>query len=77
VNPENVKAPFLSRSDIETKTKEIQKTYPSTIQLPVNVLAFAEFDLGLEFDFAPIRQLNQDAFLRPDLSGIWSKDRRV
>lgn len=38
--------------------------------IPVDILAFAEFDLGLEFSFAPIRQCNQDAILLPDLSGI-------
>ena len=71
MNPSKFKAPFLQKGDIETKAQAIRANYPSTRAIPVNVLAFAEFDLGLEFDFAPIQQLRQDAFLRPDLTGIW------
>jgi hypothetical protein len=71
VNPSRFKAPFISKADIEKTAEEIRKKYPSTQSVPVDVLGFAEFDLHLEFDFAPIRQLRQDAFLRPDLSGIW------
>ena len=36
----------------------------------MNVLAFAEFDLELAFDFKPIAQFGQDAFLLHDFSGI-------
>ena len=70
MNPLKFKAPILKKSDIEFKTNEIREKYPSTQIIPVNVLEFAEFELNLEFDFASIKQLGQDAFLRPDLSGI-------
>lgn len=71
MNPEKFKAPFLSKEEIEIKAKEIRGKYPSIQKIPVDVLGFAEFDLGLEFEFLPIRQNNQDAFLYPDLTGIW------
>ena len=71
MNPAKFKAPFLSKEAIEAEADRIRRKYPSTQQIPVDVLGFAEFDLGLEFDFAPIQQLKQDAFLRPDLTGIW------
>jgi IrrE N-terminal-like domain len=71
VSTKQIIAPFLTPQDIERETDKIRAKYPSTRNIPVDVLGFAEFDLELEFDFAPIQQLKQDAFLRPDLTGIW------
>jgi len=71
VNPAKFKAPFLSREQIGAVTDGLREKYPSIRKIPVDVLGFAEFDLELEFDFAPIQQLKQDAFLYPDLTGIW------
>lgn len=71
MDPSRFKAPVLSKAEIEASANDIRRRYRSTNTLPVDVLGFAEFDLGLEFDFAPIQQLRQDAFLRPDLTGIW------
>ena len=51
--------------------EQIRGNYEIARKIPVDILGFAEFDLGLEFDFAPIHQLKQDAFLYPDLTGIW------
>jgi hypothetical protein len=71
VNPAKFKAPYLSKEEIEISAAQIRGQYKSAQKIPLDVLGFAEFDLGLEFDFAPIQQLKQDAFLRPDLTGIW------
>lgn len=71
MNLAKFKAPFLSKETIEAVTVDIRVKYESTRKIPVDILGFAEFDLGLEFDFAPIQQLKQDAFLYPDLTGIW------
>lgn len=71
MNPERFVAPFLQKEEIEARIQEIGRDHPSTRKIPVDVLGFAEFDLRLQFDFAPIHQLGQDAFLRPDLTGIW------
>lgn len=71
MNPAKFKAPFLSKEEIEGIATKIRGEYKSAQKVPVDILGFAEFDLGLEFDFAPIQQLKQDAFLRPDLTGIW------
>jgi hypothetical protein len=71
VNPGRFKAPFLTSDEIERIAENIRGKYSTTQRIPVDVLGFAEFDLKLEFDFAPIQQLRQDAFLRPDLTGIW------
>ena len=71
MNPAKFKAPYLSKDDIESIAVEIRGKHKSIQTIPVDILGFAEFDLSLEFDFAPIQQLKQDAFLRPDLSGIW------
>jgi hypothetical protein len=71
VNPAKFKAPYLSKEEIEASATQIRSQYKSAQKIPIDILAFAEFDLGLEFDFAPIQQLKQDAFLRPDLTGIW------
>jgi hypothetical protein len=71
LNPAKFKAPYLPPAQIEAEAERVRKEFPSLQKLPVDVLGFAEFDLGLEFDFAPIQQLGQDAFLYPDLSGIW------
>jgi hypothetical protein len=70
VNPDKFKAPILSKSEIEERVAEVRAEYPLTQRFPIDVLGFAEFDLGLAFDFAPIQQLGQDAFLLPDLTGI-------
>jgi len=71
VNPAKFKAPFLTREAIEAIANQIRGQYKSAQKIPIDILGFAEFDLGLEFDFAPIQQLKQDAFLYPDLTGIW------
>jgi hypothetical protein len=71
LNPANIKAPFLKPDDIEAEALKVRNKYPSLAKVPIDVMGFAEFDLGLQFDFAPIRHLGQDAFLYPDLSGIW------
>lgn len=65
------KAPYWPKEAIEKEVVGIRAKYPSIQHIPIDVLAFAEFDLGLEFDFAALQQLKQEAFLRPDLSGIW------
>jgi hypothetical protein len=69
VNPAKFKAPFLSKEEIEASATQVRRQYKSAQKIPIDILGFAEFDLGLEFDFAPIQQLKQDAFLRPDLTG--------
>lgn len=71
MNPKNIKAPFLQPDDIEAEALRVRNKYPSLQKVPIDVMAFAEFDLGLEFDFASVRHLGQEAFLYPDLSGIW------
>jgi len=71
VDPSRFKAPFLSKTDIETTVGTIRREHKSIQTIPVDVIGFAEFDLGLEFELAAIQQLNQEAFLRPDLTGIW------
>jgi hypothetical protein len=70
VNPARFKAPILSKADIESEAQRIRGKYPSIQKIPVDVLGFAEFDLDLEFDYAPIQQFKLDAILRPDLAGI-------
>ena len=64
------KAPILSKRDLEEAANKIRNQHASLAKVPIDVLAFAEFDLSLEFEFAPIQHLNQDAFLRPDRTGI-------
>lgn len=76
MNPENFKAAYISKEEIEKVASEIRNKYLSTHRIPVEVLSFAEFDLNLEFEFAHIQHLGYDAFLRPDLTGIWF-DREV
>lgn len=71
MNPAKFKAPFLPKEEIEAVVIGIHSKYKSVQKLPIDILGFLEFDLGLEFDFAPIQQLKQDAFLYPDLTGIW------
>ena len=66
-----IKADFLSVADIEREVEKVREKYPSVRRIPVDVLGFAEFDLGLDFDFASIQQIGQEAFLRPDRTGIW------
>jgi hypothetical protein len=70
VDPSKFKAPFLSKEQIEAEAEALRKKYPSIQKTPVDVLGFAEFDLRLEFDYAPIQQVGLDAILRPDLKGI-------
>lgn len=64
------KAPFYRKEDIEKEASRIRHQYSSLAKVPIDVLAFAEFDLNLEFEFASIQHLNQDAFLRPNRTGI-------
>jgi hypothetical protein len=53
----------------------IRKQYKICTVTPVDIPAFAEFDLKLTFDFKPIAQFGQDAFLLRDLSGIVFDDK--
>ena len=70
MNPSKFKAPFLSKEQIEAVAEALREKYPSLKKVPVDVLGFAEFDLGLEFDYSPVQQVGLDAILRPDLKGI-------
>ena len=70
MNPKRFVAPFIDRDSIARVVEGIRKQYPVCRAVPVDVLAFAEFDLELTFDFKPIAQFGQDAFLLHDLSGI-------
>jgi len=71
MKPYRFKAPFLTNNDIEEKVQQIRSKYPlPTGTMPVDVLVFAEHDLGLIFEFQSLRNLKQDAILRPDLKGI-------
>lgn len=70
MNPVKFKAPFLTKESIAQVASDLRNQYDSLRKIPVDVLGFAEFDLNLQFDFAPIGHLNQDAFLRPDRTGI-------
>lgn len=70
MDPSKFKAAFLSKQHIEGVAESIRKQYQSVQKTPVDVLGFAEFDLKLEFDYAPIQQIGLDAILRPDLRGI-------
>jgi hypothetical protein len=56
VNPARFKAPYLTAHAIEQEVSNIRNEHGSLQQIPVDVLAFAEFDLQLQFDFAPIGQ---------------------
>lgn len=51
------RAPFLSREQIEASAEAVRSKYPVVRALPVRVLEFAEFDLELDFEFAPIEQI--------------------
>jgi len=70
VDPAKFKSPYLTKESIEQVAFGLRAKYRSLQPIPIEVLAFAEFDLHLDFDFAPIGHLNQDAFLRPNLTGI-------
>ncbi len=70
IKPDRFKAEWLSKADIGKVVETVRSANPICQKLPIDILGFAEHDLGLEFDFAPIRHLGQDAFLRPDLTGI-------
>jgi hypothetical protein len=67
---QKLKVPYLTVNDIEAAAQKVRNQHKSLEKTPIDVLGFAEFDLGLEFDFAPVRQIGQDAFLRPDRTGI-------
>jgi len=71
VNAKKFKAPFIAAKEIESETGRLRKEFVALQSIPVDVLGFAEFDLELDFEFAHIKQLGQEAFLRPDLTGIW------
>jgi hypothetical protein len=70
VNPSKFKAPFLTNQDILAHVDGLREKHPVCRTAPFDILAFSEFDLGLQPYFADIRQSNQDAILLPDLSGI-------
>lgn len=70
MNPKRFVAPYIDRDEIARVVASIRKRYPVCRVTPVDILAFAEFDLGLTFDFKLIAQYGQDAFLLHDLSGI-------
>ncbi|MEK7676631.1 MAG: ImmA/IrrE family metallo-endopeptidase [Verrucomicrobiota bacterium] len=70
INPNRFAAPWIYPETIRTTVDGIRSEYPVCSRLPLDILVFAEHDLGLEFDFKPIRQFGQDAFLRHDLRGI-------
>ena len=70
IKPERFKAPWIAPSDIRKIVEGLRAKYPVCAQLPVEILSFAEHDLHLEFDFKPIAQFGQDAFLLHDFSGI-------
>jgi hypothetical protein len=75
MNPKRFIAPFISREDIARVVEGIRKEYRICTITPVDILGFAEFDLKLTFDFKPIAQFGQDAFLLHDLTGIVFDDR--
>jgi hypothetical protein len=70
VDPSKFKAPVFYKAELERIADELRSKYPSIQKLPIDVLGFAEFDLGLEFEYAAIQQIGLDAILRPDLKGI-------
>jgi hypothetical protein len=70
MNPKRFVAPFIDYKEIARVVEGIRAKYSVCRTVPVDVLAFAEFDLGLTFDFKPIAQFGQGAFLLHDLSGI-------
>jgi hypothetical protein len=52
VNPARFKAPYLSALAIEQEVSNIRNEHGSLQQIPVDVLAFAEFDLQLHEQLA-------------------------
>jgi len=70
INPQRFKAIWKTPDEISAAVEDIRRKYDILQQHPINILAFAEFDLNFAFRFAPIRRLGQDACLLTDLSGI-------
>ena len=70
INPKRFRAEFISFDEIAKIVSVLRAQYPLCNRLPLDILVFAEHDLKLDFQFAPIQNLGQDAFLLSDLSGI-------
>jgi len=70
IDPQRFVARWIYPEEIREIVEDLRRRYPVCQRLPVDILVFAEFDLGLEFEFEPIQQLGQDALLRGDLAGI-------
>ena len=70
INPKNFRADWLSKTEIGQKIVVLRKQFKVLQRIPIEVLVFAEHDLKLEFEFASIKAIDQEALLRPDFTGI-------
>lgn len=70
MDPSRVRAPYLPEPEIEEIVEALRPSYAILQNVPIDVLSFAEFDLELEFTCAPLRRSGQEAFLRPDRTGV-------
>lgn len=71
-NPKRLRIPILRWAEIRQSAQRFRETHPGCQHPPIDILAVAEFDLGLEIETLPLQELGllPEALLLPDMKTL-------
>lgn len=69
MNPQDFKAPYIDRSQIWREADDFRNHYWPSGKIPVDVMAIAEFELGLEI--RPVSKMREEEDIDALLLGNW------
>jgi hypothetical protein len=71
-DPKRLRAPVLRWRDIRETAQKFREKYPACQQPPIDILAVAEFDLGLSIETLPLQASGSlpEALLLPDMKTL-------